>query len=132
MEIVAVIGTVLLCIFRKQSYEDICLKALQNGTTLYIPLAVIWVLLFMEQKGAVTCLYTNKWLTKLGNMSNYLFLIHYVVINYTIGFIDVLNITFSPRWQVALVVFELAMSILVAYVYSILKNIVDNLIAEEK
>lgn len=57
-------------------------QVLNNYTTIYMPLAIATILLFMVKKGLVTAMLVNKVFLFIGKKSSYYFLIHYVVIQY--------------------------------------------------
>lgn len=78
-EILVTLITIWIHIWVMQKQQNIFLKATQNWTTLYIPLAVVWVLLFFYNKGIITKLLTNKLTIFIGNISADAFLIHFVI-----------------------------------------------------
>ena len=86
-EITATIVTIFICLWENQEHNNILLQAIDNWTTLYIPLAVIWVILFAVNKGLISKILTNKLFVFIGNISPYLFLIHYVITQYVSYFV---------------------------------------------
>ena len=55
-----------------------------NHSWIYIPIAVMLVLVFAYKKGMITKGLTNRIMIYLGDMSPYMFLIHLVVIGYSV------------------------------------------------
>ncbi len=96
------------------------LIALHNWTTIYIPVAAMWVFLFASNKGIVTKLLTNKMTIFIGNISAYAFLIHYVVTKYSSIILDHRDIVLDERGRLILVISELAITIVLSVIY---KNI---------
>lgn len=85
-EILTLVLTVLVYIFARNNYHNPVLLALNNNTTIYIPLAFLWVMAFALKKGILTKILCNKLAYMLGNISSYFFLIHYLVVR-TINFV---------------------------------------------
>lgn len=118
MEIAATAVTVLVFWWLGQNHHDsIILTAFHNWTTLYIPLAVIWVYLFTENKGIITILLSGRLLVGLGNISGPIFLIHYVVILYMNNMLNFFDIKLSKLQQAGAAVLELGVSILASLIY---------------
>lgn len=57
-------------------------KILNNWTTVYIPIACLWVFFFATGQGFLSKILVNRVTDWIGENSMYLFLIHYVVIKY--------------------------------------------------
>ncbi len=72
--------------------------SLINWTTLYIPISVIWIILFTKKQGILTTLCTNFVTVWLGNISGYMFLIHFVVTQYVGNALNFCDITLE-KWQ---------------------------------
>ena len=51
-------------------------------------LAVIWIMIFYRKTGLVSKLLTNKLTVFTGNMSGYAFLIHFVILRYSVIFVN--------------------------------------------
>ena len=123
IELGAFIFTLLVEWYIKQNYTNVVLLSLQNMTTLFIPLSCIWVLLFAIKKGIITSILTNKILIFIGDLSSYMFLIHYVITQYTKFILQYYDIEVSGGCKIALVVLQLISSILIALLYKYGKNI---------
>lgn len=117
IEIVAILITLVIEFYFKQSYNNILLKAMQNMTTLFIPISCIWVFLFAMNRGIITLLCTNKILIYIGNLSSYMFLIHYVITQYTKFLLQNLNIVVDGWCKIILVLIQLFASILLSILY---------------
>ena len=120
-EIAAILLTILVCVWEKQKYSSPFLTAMQNWTTLYIPLAVIWVILFIKENGIITKVLTNKVTIFIGNISAYTFLIHYVVTRYVGSALNFLNIELSFEQNIIKIIIEFICTIIIAVVYRRLK-----------
>lgn len=122
LEAAAIAVTVGVFLWLRQPHDHIVLIALHNWTTLYIPLAVIWVYLFTVNRGLITILLNNKILISLGNISGYIFLIHYIIILYFGNMLNYLDIELSARQQTVAAVLELGASILASLLYMTLET----------
>lgn len=100
-----------------QGHTDIIHTALHNLTTIYIPISVLWVYLFTVNKGIITILLSRRMLIRLGNISGYIFLIHYIVILYINNLINFLDIELSEQQRAGAAVLELGISIIATLVY---------------
>ena len=119
-EVLATMITVFVFLWLKQKHSSVILLALHNWTTLYIPIAAIWVVLFAANKGLLTRILTNKVTLFVGNISAYAFLIHYVITQYTKALLSYLNIEVDG-WSKAIIVFaELMVSIGLSVLYKYL------------
>ena len=119
-EVLATMITVFVFLWLKQKHSSVILLALHNWTTLYIPIAAIWVVLFAANKGLLTRILTNKVTLFVGNISAYAFLIHYVITQYTKALLSNLNIEVDG-WSKAIIVFaELMVSIGLSVLYKYL------------
>ena len=116
-EVLAVVITVLVLICFNQEHSDVMLIALNNWTTIFIPLAAIWVLLFAVNKGIITKILSNKMAMFIGNISAYAFLIHYVITQYMLHLLSFMNIDVVGWKRVILVFFELVVSIGLSVLY---------------
>ena len=117
IEIIAILVTLMIEFYFKQSYNNILLKAMQNMTTLFIPISCIWVFLFAMNRGIITLLCTNKILIYIGNLSSYMFLIHYVITQYTKFILQNLNIVFDGFYKILIILLQLLASILLSILY---------------
>jgi len=92
-EVLLLILTIVVYVFT-HSYktESRVIVALQkNGTTIWIPLALLWVIVFIFKRGYISSLLTNRFVIWVEDLSAYLFLIHYIVLNYINGALSVLG-----------------------------------------
>lgn len=117
-EIAATALTVVVCLWLKQGHSSgILLAAFRNWTTLYIPLAAAWVYLFAANRGIITVILNNKLLVSLGNISGYVFLIHYVVVLYVNNMLNFFDIEVSGWPRTGLAMLELAVSVIASLLY---------------
>ena len=117
IEIAVLIFTVLIIKWIRTETDNAVLMAMKNWTTLYIPIAVVWILLFSKNKGILTQMMTTPVFIFLGNISSYLFLIHYVVIQYAKFGMGI--VSFEPHGLVKymIILSELILSVILAMVY---------------
>lgn len=116
-EIVATIFTIMVFIWKEREFENPILLATQNWTTVYLLLAMMWVPLFVEKKGFITRLFTNRVTIFIGNISAYTFLIHYVItqyLNLTIGF---LHVDLSCLQNILKIIIEFMLTIIATMIY---------------
>ena len=125
IEIIATIATIVVFQLLKLKTSNIFFVVLHNWTTVYIPIASMWVYLFVNKKGAITHLLSNKLLIYIGNISPYAFLIHYVVTQYTAAILKSFNININNIIYYIIILLQLVLSILLSIVY---KKIHTNLI----
>ena len=117
-EVIATAATVLfIFLWLKQNYTNIVLQAIFNNTTVFIPLAVMWVFLFTINKGIITKIFSNKIFIYVGNISSYAFLIHFVVTQYTNGILWFLGRELYGREKGMLVFSEFILSVLLSEIY---------------
>ena len=117
IEVLATVLTVLVYAYTKISFQNVFLLATQNWTTLYIPLATIWILLFVKKQGIITKVLTNRITIFIGDISAYLFLIHYVVTQYVQAVISFFDLQINNWQNIVLILIELILSILCAVLY---------------
>ena len=117
IEIAVLLLTIHIYKFMKISHTSPYMIALQNSTTIYIPLATCWVYLFAKKEGIITTLLSNRILVWLGNISAYAFLIHYVYTQYTNFAIRVFNIRLSNLTSWLLISVELLLTIITCLLY---------------
>lgn len=117
IEIVVILITALVFIWRESGQSTVFMKALFNWTTVYIVLACLWIYMFAQRKGVITKLLSNKVMIYIGNISSYAFLIHYVITQYAITAIRYLNIQLSNPMKWGVIIFELLLSIGLSILY---------------
>ena len=121
-EVMATVLTVLVFCFIRQPHQSVVFRAFHNGTSIFIPLAVIWVALFFAHGGWLTRALTNKMFVKLGDLSPYMFLIHYVVTQYFGHLLSFLHIRTSGLSRAGLVFAELMITIVLSLAYRTLQQ----------
>lgn len=117
LELLATAFTISVFFWCAEGHNDIVLKALNNWTTPYIPLAAVWIILFATNKGLLTKALTNKVSIAVGNISAYAFLIHFIITMYTPYIVSRMGITVSGWHFTVLVFIELAVSIALSACY---------------
>lgn len=117
IEIIATILVVLVLVWRKSEHSNIFLLSLNNWTTLFIPFAAIFVLLFTIKGGLVTRFLSNKALIFIGNISSYTFLIHYVVTQYTKSALSFLKLELPTHILMIIILFEFIVTIALSLFY---------------
>lgn len=131
-EIIATAITVFVFLWLKIEQENVVLLSLHNWTTVYIPLAAIWIILFIKRRGLITKVLSNKFFIFVGNISAYAFLIHYVVTQYTARLLSFFEIDIVGWERTLLVLLELIVSILFSVLYKwIHENYIPKLIASK-
>lgn len=121
-EVLATVITVFAFVWCKQKHENVVLIATQNWTTIYIPLAVMWIILFVYNKGIITKLLTNRITVFIGNISAYTFLIHYVITQYINLAKKLLNIDLSRLQNILLIFIELFITVVATVIYMKITN----------
>lgn len=114
IEFIVLFVTVFIHKWIKQEKTSIVLLAISNYTTLYIPLAVLWLLIFYYNKGVLSKLLANKAMIRLGNITPYMFLIHYVVTQYCYE----LRCRYGFNYGFVGYVFELFLTIIISQIYA--------------
>jgi peptidoglycan/LPS O-acetylase OafA/YrhL len=120
LEIVATAITVLAFVWMRHR-GGVLVQATHNWTTLYIPLASIWIVLFAQKGGIITKILCNRALCYLGDISPYVFLIHYIVIMYTDYIISYNGFKFGGVVKYTIITGELLLSILLSECYKRIK-----------
>lgn len=112
--------TVTIAIFQcfKIESSNICMLALHNWTTIYIPIAAIWIILFAENKGMVTRILCNRASIFIGDISPYLFLIHYVVIQWTKSGMQYFSFEADGEIKYLIITAEFVLSVILSAAYS--------------
>lgn len=117
IEIMACALAVFVCWWNPQSHTNIVSIALNNWTTVYIPVAGVWIYLFAVNQGYITKVLSNKLLIFVGNISGYLFLIHYAVIYGLKQFLDIRGINRDGYRHYLVILAELVISIILSLIY---------------
>lgn len=131
-ELLATALTVGVHLLERQSSQSVILLAFQNWTTLYIPVAAIWIYLFADNGGIITKLFNNRFLVYLGDISSYNFLIHYVIIRYTSNLCKYFDVNVHGWPKVGTIFAELILSVIVTVIYMKLEGNVKNTIMKKK
>ena len=116
-EIIATAITVLVFLWMTIEQRSLLLLSLQNYTTAYIPLAAIWIILFIEKRGLITKVLSNSCFIFIGSISAYAFLIHYVVTTYTAGLLTWFELNIVGWGRILLILLELIVSLLLSVLY---------------
>ncbi|MBR5177782.1 MAG: acyltransferase [Lachnospiraceae bacterium] len=98
--------------------DFVLLKVAKNWTTRYILLAAGWIYLFVIKKGLFTKLCDNKVFVFLGNISAYMFLIHYVIIRYTSNILEYMDISLNVWEKSVVIIGELIVTIALSTLFS--------------
>lgn len=117
IEITVLLLTVFVIIWERLKFDSIWILAIQNWTTLYIPLSVIWIYLFIKCGGIITKMLTNKITIFIGNISAYAFLIHFVVTQYLSCIINYFNIDLTWWVNSGIIIFEFMLTIAITILY---------------
>ena len=118
IEIIALAFASGVVVFQKLEFESIIFQVLVNWTTIYIPVAVIWIFLFINHRGLITRVLCNKLTIFIGDISPYAFLIHYVVTRYTKKWMEFSGILLTEEQNWIIILGELIFSILLSLLYS--------------
>lgn len=102
---------------QKAEPQSLLLQALQNYTSLYVPLSLLFIYLFLKPRGILTKALSNKALIYIGNISSMAFLIHYVVTIGTDAALSFLKLNLSPVKTYGLILFQFALTILLSIAY---------------
>ena len=116
-EILLFVISVFIVVWAKTEQQNIMLQALQNWTTIYIPIAALWVLAFSKKQGMLSKVLTNKITLYLGNISSYLFLIHLVIIQFFSAIMDNYSIVLLGYKKVVIVIMEFICSWIGTIIY---------------
>jgi peptidoglycan/LPS O-acetylase OafA/YrhL len=122
LELGATALTVLVYFWCAYNHSNVVLKAMCNWTTIYVPIAAVWVLLFAKNQGLLTKLLSNRLSIYIGNISAYAFLIHFIVTMYTPYIVSRMGITVSGWRSTVLVFIELAVSIALSVCYKYIEG----------
>lgn len=122
IEMIALTMTIAVFEFLKIKSSNIIMLALHNWTTIYIPIAAIWIIIFAENKGLITRILSNKISIFIGNISPYLFLIHYVVTQWTNAGMKYLRVEPIGVVKYIIITAEFLVSIILAVAYKWYKS----------
>lgn len=122
IEVLMTVVTVGVFAWRKIEQNNLFLLAMHNWTTIFIPIAVIWIYLFTINKGIITKLLTNRLFMFIGNISAYTFLIHYVVTQYTNSALNFLNMELPMNIKLVVIFIEFIITILLTLLYKRFKG----------
>lgn len=116
-EILALLLTIAVYRWTGRGPSGTLWTVLKNNTTVYIPLAAVWVSLFFSRSGWITRVLTARPLIFIGNISAELFLIHYVVTRYTEQVIALLPSLAASPARYCVIAGEYGLSVLLALLY---------------
>lgn len=117
LEIVGILITILVLQYNSYIHTTSILQAINNWTTIYIPLAVMWLYIFIANRGLFTKILNNRILIFIGNISAYTFLIHYVITRYVNSLCGFLNINLMGWMKMGLILIEFCFTILLSMLY---------------
>ena len=118
IESLALFGTLVLFGWMRVPQTSLVTRALHNWTTVYIPVAAVWVYLFTQKRGWITRILSNKLFCWFGNLSAAFYLIHYVVIQYVDKTLLLLKITLPEPVSYLVMAAEFSVSIGLSYAFS--------------
>ncbi|SEA01505.1 Peptidoglycan/LPS O-acetylase OafA/YrhL, contains acyltransferase and SGNH-hydrolase domains [Pseudobutyrivibrio sp. ACV-2] len=121
VEIFATIITILAYRW-KNVRGGVLIESTHNRTTIYIVIAAVWVVLFAKANGVITKSLCNKMTYFLGDISPYIFLIHYVVTSWTNVFVSCSGLQLGFVIKYIVIVLELIISVLLACGYKRIKT----------
>ena len=122
IELIVAVITVMLYVHKNSGENDLIIIALNNWTTMFIPIAAMWVYLFAVNRGLITKALTNRVFLFIGDLSAYMFLIHYVVTQYTKSLLNILNITLSGPIMWIVILIEFVISVILSMMYKLHKS----------
>lgn len=122
IEVVMTLVAVGVFAWLKIEQSNLFLLAMHNSTTIFIPIAVIWIYLFTINNGIITKILTNRLFMFIGNISAYTFLIHYVVTQYTNNALGFLNIELPMNIKLVVIFIEFIITILLTLLYKKFKG----------
>ena len=122
IELILAVITVMLYVHKSTGENDLIITALNNWTTRFIPVAAMWIYLFALNRGLITKAFTNRVFLFIGNLSAYMFLIHYVVAQYTKRLLNILNITLAGPVMWIVIVLEFVISLILSMMYKLHKS----------
>lgn len=93
---------ILAC--RKLEFSSVMMNAINNWSSLYVVLAAMWLWLFLMNWGILTKLLINRVTVFLGDVSAYLYLIHYVIVLYVINIANAYSVDRSS-WGIIIIEF---------------------------
>lgn len=118
VEFMVLLLTILVIKSNTSTHTTIFIKAIYNWTTIYIPLAVMWIYIFIANCGLLTKVLNNRFFVFIGDISSYTFLIHYVITQYTNKICDLLNLNLTIYMKIGLIIIEFCITILISIGYT--------------
>lgn len=94
-EILALAVVPFLVYWSQKPYEFVVAKAFTSTTIIFLPVSVILVYLFAVNRGLITKILTNKVLLFVGDLSPYMFLIHFVEVLYVSSLLGFLGLALN-------------------------------------
>ena len=84
LQVGVILASILLTSFLNADYQIPFIASVMNESIIvYMPVAILGVYLIAQNRGWVNKCLKSKWLSSIGNVSMYAFLIHYLVLQYT-------------------------------------------------
>lgn len=80
LEIVGILACLLISCLQSRPYSNSAARVFMTSTIFDLPIALLLVIVFYRGKGIISKLLMNRILLKIGNLSPFLFLTHYVSI----------------------------------------------------
>lgn len=117
LEFAIAVLSCLVFFWGRTSHDSTLEQVLNNWTLLHMPLAAMWVFAFANNRGVLTKMSTNKVLISLGNISQYAFLIHFVISLYIYYLFDYLGINTTRLQQIILVGMEFVVTVVLSVIY---------------
>ena len=116
-ELVALAYTIATVFILRGDRSSDVRAMLFNETTFYIPMAAVWIYLFIRCGGVITRTLNNSVLRKLGDISPYMFLIHFVVTQYVGALMLFMGVEVKGMVKTAVVLLELIVTIALSILY---------------
>ena len=117
-EVLCFFMSIFVYFFTKKYYSDNTLiVALQNWTTIYIPMAVMWIVLFMKKRGILTHVCINRLFVYIGDLSAYSFLIHFTIIIFFNHLVWKYGLDNDSLVKMIIIIFEFLLTMIFAVLY---------------
>jgi len=97
--------------------ESAFLVATQNYTTIYVPLSIIYIYIFLKPSGFFTKALTNRLTIFIGNISATAFLTHYIITIATDSLLSFLGANLSTALTIAVNLLEFVITIILSIIY---------------
>lgn len=120
LEFLSICACFIVSYLQSKTYASYMLKTVFTSAIIDLPISCLLVVMFYLHNGDVTSKLENKILVEIGNLSPYLFLIHYTVIAYCRA---VLSKITSINISVLLVPISFCISIMLAHLY---RNLIED------